>query len=59
MYNRYRYGNRRIVLWKGTSVEQGIWMLGQGGRLIEGHLGDNKVIILKIALTDRKNIRRL
>lgn len=48
---------RRIVLWKGTEEEKEIWMLGRGGgRLIEGHIGNYKVIIPKIDLKDNETI---
>ncbi|WP_310602690.1 hypothetical protein, partial [Anaerosporobacter sp.] len=50
-------GFRHITLWKGTPDEREILIIGEGGgRLIEGDIGDCKVIIPKIPFDDDETI---
>jgi len=50
-------GYRKVVLWEGTANEREVLVMGAGGgRLIEGHIGNCKVIIPVISEKDDNTI---
>ena len=52
-------GHRKVTLWQGTPDEREVLVMGTGGgRLIEGHIGDHKVIIPNIPPTDHDTINK-
>jgi len=52
-------GHRYITLWKGMPEERKVLVMGTGGgRLIEGHIGDCRVIMPDITENDYETIER-
>jgi len=52
-------GHRYLTLWKGMPEERRVLVMGTGGgRLIEGHIGDCRVILPEITEKDNETIDR-